>query len=78
MSFEDKLDRLEQISDALRKGNVSLENATAMFEEGMKLAKTLEKELAKVERKVEILVNEPQQEGEKPILELFPELQTDS
>lgn len=40
----------------------------------MRLAKQLEKELSKVERKVEILVNEPEEEGEEPVLELFPEL----
>lgn len=44
------------------------------FEEGMRLAKQLEKELSRVERKVEILVNEPEEPGEEPVLELFPEL----
>lgn len=40
----------------------------------MKLAKQLEKELSKVERKVEVLVNEPDSPDEEPVLELFPEL----
>lgn len=40
----------------------------------MKLARQLEKELSRVERKVEVLVNEPDEPGEEPILELFPEL----
>ena len=31
----------------------------ALFEEGMKLSKTLEKDLARVERRVEILTREP-------------------
>ena len=44
------------------------------FEEGMRLAKQLEKDLSKVERKVEILVNEPDEPDEEPVLELFPEL----
>ena len=41
---------------ALREGKIPLEEAVSIFEEGMKLAKELEKELAKIERKVEILV----------------------
>jgi len=40
----------------------------------MKLARQLEKELSRVERKVEVLVNEPDEPGEEPVLELFPEL----
>ena len=44
------------------------------FEEGMRLAKQLEKDLSRVERKVEILVNEPDEPEEEPVLELFPEL----
>ncbi|UCF99075.1 MAG: exodeoxyribonuclease VII small subunit [Spirochaetaceae bacterium] len=79
-SFEDRLNRLETLSEKLREGKIPLEEAVSIFEEGMKLAKELEKELAKIERKVEILVNEPQKKsggeaGEKPVLELFPELE---
>jgi len=77
MSFEEKLTRLEQLGEQLRKGNIPLEEASVAFEEGMRLARGLEKELAKVERKVEILVGEPVAEGEKPVLELFPELGED-
>ena len=45
-----------------------------LFEEGIALAKGLEKDLSKVERRIEILVNQPEQLNEKPNLELFPEL----
>ena len=77
-SFEDRLSRLESLSEKLREGKIPLEEAVAIFEEGMKLAKDLEKELAKIERKVEILVNEPAKKGggdtdTEPVLELFPE-----
>jgi exodeoxyribonuclease VII small subunit len=77
-SFEDRLNRLESLSEKLREGKIPLEEAVSIFEEGMKLAKDLEKELAKIERKVEILVNEPEKKGgsgtdTEPILELFPE-----
>lgn len=77
-SFEERFKRLENLSEKLREGQIPLEEAVSIFEEGMKLAKELEKELAKIERKVEILVNEPEKKGgtaEEPALELFPELE---
>ena len=73
-TFEDRLARLENLSEKIRTGDLGLNEALSAFEEGMKLAKQLEKELSKVERKVEILVNEPDTPDEEPVLELFPEL----
>ena len=77
-SFEERLNRLEGLSERLREGKIPLEEAVSIFEEGMKLAKDLQKELTKIERKVEILVNEPEKKGgdaadTEPVLELFPE-----
>jgi exodeoxyribonuclease VII small subunit len=72
--FEQRLERLESLAEKLREGNIPLEEAVAIFEEGMKLSKSLEKDLARVERRVEILTGEPSTEDEKPSLELFPEL----
>lgn len=48
-----------------------LEEALAAFEEGIKLAKTLEKDIDKIESKVQILMNQPVQAQDKPELELF-------
>ena len=45
-----------------------------LFEEGIKLSSALEKEIGKMERKVEILINKPDTPEEKPEFELFPEL----
>lgn len=73
-SFEEKLERLEELSEQIKQGELSLDQAVSLFEEGIKLAKTLEKELAKVERKVEILLNNPTEQADKPTLDLFPEL----
>ncbi|HUX12673.1 MAG TPA: exodeoxyribonuclease VII small subunit [Spirochaetia bacterium] len=73
-NFEERLERLEGLSDRIRDGEVSLEEAAQMFEEGIKLARGLEKDLSRIERKIEVLVNQPSEEGEKPVLELFPEL----
>jgi exodeoxyribonuclease VII small subunit len=72
--FEQRLERLESLAEKLREGNIPLEEAVAIFEEGMKLSKSLEKDLARVERRVEILTGEPVTGDGKPGLELFPEL----
>ncbi len=73
--FEQRLQRLEKLAEKLRGGSIPLEEAIALFEEGMKLSKSLEKDLARVERKVEILTREPGGDsGDEPGLELFPEL----
>jgi exodeoxyribonuclease VII small subunit len=75
-SFEERLARLEQLSEKLKAGNIPLEEAVTVFEEGIKLAKELQKELGRIERKVEILLNEPvRKDGGtvEPDLGLFPE-----
>lgn len=73
-NFEERLNRLEEININI-KGGGDLDESLKLFEEGVKLAKGLEKDLLKVERKIEILVNEPIKESdEEPNLELFPEL----
>lgn len=73
-NFEQRLSRLEELAQSISDGDVTLEDAVKMFEEGIKLAKGLEKDLSRVERKIEILVNQPETEEDKPTLELFPEL----
>ncbi len=75
-SFEERLARLEEVATLLKDGKIPLEEAVALFEEGSKLAKTLEKELARVERKVQVLSGEDGETGE-PALGLFPELNED-
>ena len=71
LSFEERLARLEEIVEALRTGEVGLDEALSIFEEGMRLSKGLEKELEKIERRVEILMNEPESPEDSPELELF-------
>lgn len=73
-SFEERLARLEEVAARLKDGKIPLEEAVALFEEGSKLAKTLEKELARVERKVQVLSGEDPETGE-PALGLFPDLE---
>jgi exodeoxyribonuclease VII small subunit len=73
-SFEERLARLEELSEKIREGGIPLEEAVKHFEEGIKLARGLEKDLEKIERRVEVMINQPEDTGEKPNLELFPEL----
>jgi len=54
--FEECLDRLEKIVDELEKGDVPLDRALELFDEGMKLSGSCRKELEEAEGKVEILL----------------------
>ena len=72
VTFEERLQRLEQLGDELRQGNLPIDQAMARFEEGITLARALERDLSKIERRIEILVNQPEQSGAAPALEPFP------
>ena len=74
-SFEERLERLEELGDEIRNSDLSLDDAIKAFEEGVKLARTLEKDLEKIESRIEILMNGIDSGGtgsdEKPELSLF-------
>lgn len=71
-NFEQKLATLEQLSAKIKNSDLPLEEALSVFEQGIKLSKGLEKELAKIENKVQILMNNPSKENDdKPELDLF-------
>jgi len=70
-SFEQELERLEEIVEKIKDNKVPIEEAISMFEEGMKISRSLEKEIEKMEGKVNVLLNSPIKEDEKPVLELF-------
>jgi exodeoxyribonuclease VII small subunit len=54
--FEESLQRLETIVAELEKGDVALDRALELFDEGMKLSGSCRKELEEAEGKVEILL----------------------
>lgn len=56
--FEDCLSRLEQIVGELERGDVPLESALKLFEEGMQLSGVCRKELEEAEGKVDILLKQ--------------------
>ena len=51
-NFEEAYSQLEEIVQKLETGNISLEEATNLFVEGVKLAKTCHKYLAKTDLKI--------------------------
>jgi len=61
-SFESTYDRLVEIVEALEKGEGSLSEMTALFEEGVHLAKSCAEELDSIEKKVEVLLGEEPEE----------------
>ncbi len=69
--FEERLERLEELGDKIREPGLPLEEALACFEEGIKLARTLEKDIEKIEGKIQILMNQPANQETGPELELF-------
>jgi exodeoxyribonuclease VII small subunit len=71
-NFEERLERLEELGDRIRKPDIPLDDALKAFEEGIKLARALEKDLEKVESRIEVLMNGPEEKPEaKPELGLF-------
>jgi len=71
-NFEQRLERLELLGEKIRKTDVPLDEALRAFEEGIALAKTLEKDLEKIEGRIEILMNGVEAPAdESPELELF-------
>ena len=70
-NVEEALKRLEEIVCELEKGEIGIEEALKLFEEGTGLSKLCAKKLSNVEKRVEIL-----KKGEKneEVLELFQEL----
>ena len=56
-SFEERLERLEELGDEIRKNDIPLDDAIKAFEEGIKLARDVEKDLEKIESRIEILMS---------------------
>jgi exodeoxyribonuclease VII small subunit len=71
-NFEERLERLETLGERIRRPDIPLDEALKAFEEGIKLARSLEKDLEKVENRIEILMNAPEAKAEEaPDLGLF-------
>ncbi len=57
-SFETALSELEQLVNALEKGDQPLDEALSTFEKGIKLTRDCREQLAAAEQKVQILLEE--------------------
>ncbi len=63
ISFETKLTKLEELSKTLQDPATDLQKAVELYEDGMKLANEIDKELSKIERRIEIVTSKI---GENP------------
>ena len=71
-NFEKNLERLEEITEKIKSKELSLEEARSSFEEGIQLAKGMEKEIDRIEGKIQILMNQPAPDSSTtPELDLF-------
>ena len=59
-TFEENLKKLEELTSDIKRSDISLEDALKDFEEGIKLASGMEKQLDEIEGKIQILMNEPE------------------
>jgi len=57
LKFEEAMQELEKIANDLEKGDLSLEESVAKFEEGMKLSKECNDMIEKAEKKITILLS---------------------
>lgn len=72
-TFESNLEKLEKLTSDIKRSDISLEEALKDFEEGIKLASGMEKQLDEIEGKIQILMNEPQplSQDNPPQMDLF-------
>lgn len=57
INFEEAMQKLEQITAELEKGDLSLDESVKKFEEGIKLSKECNKILEDSEKRINILIN---------------------
>ena len=57
-SFEEQIEKLENIVKELEKGDLNLDDSVAKFEEGIKISKECNDILETAEKKITILVNQ--------------------
>ncbi|GKS11938.1 MULTISPECIES: exodeoxyribonuclease VII small subunit [Paenibacillus] len=66
ISFEEAMDKLEGIVAKLESGDVPLEQAIELYQEGMKLSHLCGQKLETVEKKIEMLVESEAGLSKKP------------
>jgi exodeoxyribonuclease VII small subunit len=66
MSYEDSLERLEEIVSRLESGNLPLDESLRLFEEGTNLTKVCQKHLTEAELRIEKLMADGERTEEMP------------
>ncbi len=64
MNIEEKLERMESITQALKDESTPLEDALRLFEEGVGIGREVQKSLDDAQMKVEVILNPPEDTGE--------------
>lgn len=64
-NFENQLDRLKEIVDMMEKGNVKLEDALKLFEEGVGIYSNCNKLLEDAEQKIKIMTSTGEEDFEE-------------
>lgn len=71
-NFAQNLATLEKLVEDIKRDDISFEDALKDFEQGIKLARSMESEIEKMEGKIQMLMNEPAVETDTtPELDLF-------
>ncbi|WP_169081897.1 exodeoxyribonuclease VII small subunit [Paenibacillus sp. PL91] len=70
LTFEQAMERLDSIVTKLENGDVPLETAIELFQEGMKLSQLCGGKLEQVERKIELLIETEQGFQKKPFADV--------
>lgn len=52
LKFEDQMKKLEEIVDKLESNDVDLDESISLYEQGLKLSKSLKEQLSKFEKKI--------------------------
>jgi exodeoxyribonuclease VII small subunit len=58
VTFEEAMEQLEQIVGKLEEGDVALEKAISLYQEGMKLSNVCHEKLQKVEKQLDHILSE--------------------
>jgi exodeoxyribonuclease VII small subunit len=66
LTFEEAIEKLEDIVAKLESGDVPLEQAIGLYQDGMKLSYLCSAKLEQVERKIEMLVEDENGLAKKP------------
>lgn len=61
LSFEEALEKLESVVSSLERGDLALDDAVMVFENGNKLRKHCEKKLSEVKLKIEKVIQSSQE-----------------